>query len=444
MLQKFGKKVMNNFGLKVLAVLFSVVLWIVVVNIDDPSTSKPYTTSVSLENKSYITSMGKWADYLDGKNTITFSVYAKRSVHNTLTNANFTATADAQKIEYDEKTGTYRVPVAVTCNRNSSNIDITSKDLYLDLELEDSASKQFPIKTNTTGTVTSGCALGDVEITDANVMKVSGPASVVNQIDTVVATINVDGMTTDITDRVTPVFYDAQGEIVDTTKLTLSVSTVNISAQILNTKDVELEFLTTGTPAEGYQTGDITYTPQKVRIKGEAAILNTINKITIPEEVLDLTDASSDIEKTVDISTYLPSGTALVISSDSKIDVTVVVEAVKTKTLQIPVTNLQVIGLDSDEKVQYEEDNIALTVSGRSSVIDALDEKTISGSIDLTDLKLGAHNVLITFELDTNTVSYADTYAAVTIESASDTSASADNTDGELENTSTSKKLIDR
>lgn len=66
--------------------------------------------------------------------------------------------------------------------------------------------------------------------------------------------------------------------------------------------------------------------------------------------MLDITDATSNIEKTVDISTYLPSGTALVISSDSKIDVTVVVEAVKTKTLQIPVTNLQVIGLSSDEK----------------------------------------------------------------------------------------------
>ena len=99
----------------------------------------------------------------------------------------------------------------MTCNRDNSSINITSKDLYLDLELEDSASKQFPIKTNTTGTVASGCALGDVEITDANVMKVSGPASVVNQIDTVVATINVDGMSTDITDRVTPVFYGCTG-----------------------------------------------------------------------------------------------------------------------------------------------------------------------------------------------------------------------------------------
>lgn len=105
MLQKFGKKVMNNFGLKILAVLFAVVLWIVVVNIDDPSNSKPYTTSVSLENKSYITSMGKWADYLDGKNTITFSVYAKRSVHNTLTNANLQQRRMHRKLNMMRKQG---------------------------------------------------------------------------------------------------------------------------------------------------------------------------------------------------------------------------------------------------------------------------------------------------------------------------------------------------
>ena len=428
MLQKFGKKIMNNLGLKILAVLFSIILWIVVVNIDDPNQSKLYTTSVSLENKSYITSMGKWADYLDGKNTVSFYVNAKRSIHNNLSNSNFTATADAQKIEYNELTGTYRVPVTVTCNRNSSNISITTKELYLDLELEDSASKQFPIKTNTTGKVASGCALGDVEITDANVMKVSGPASVVNQIDTVVATINVDGMSTDITDRVTPVFYDAEENVVDTTKLTLSVSTINISAQILNTKDVEMEFLTTGTPAEGYEQGEITYTPQTVRIKGEAAVLNTINKITIPEEVLDLTDATSDIEKTVDISTYLPSGTSLVINSDAKVDVTVQIEQVKTKTFMVPVENLQVIGLGSDEKIKYEEDQIALIVTARESLMDTLDEKTITGSIDVTDMNAGSHNVVITFNLDTDSFTCNETYALLEIQEKSDVTASATDT----------------
>ena len=93
MLQRIGKKVMNNFGLKVLAVIFSVILWIVVVNIDDPQQTRTYTTSVSLENKSYISSMNKWADYLDGNNTITFYVQAKRSIQDKLSNSNFTATA---------------------------------------------------------------------------------------------------------------------------------------------------------------------------------------------------------------------------------------------------------------------------------------------------------------------------------------------------------------
>ena len=427
MLQKIRKKVMNNLGLKLLAVIFAVILWVVVVNIDDPSQTRQYTTSVSLENKSYISSNGKWADYLNGKNTITFSVYAKRSIHQNLSNSNFTATADAETLEYDEQTGAYRVPVTVTCNRNSNNITITSKELYLDLELEDSASKQFPIKAGTTGTVASGCALGTVEITDANVMKVSGPASVVNQIDTVTATINVDGMSSDITDRVTPTFYDAEGNIVDTTKLTLSVSTVNISAQILNTKDVELEFQTTGTPAEGYAEGDISYSPQTVRIKGEAAVLNTINKITIPEEVLDLTGAKANIEKTIDISTYLPFGTSLVISSESKIDVNVTIEAVKTKTLQVPVGNLQVIGLDEDEQIVYEDDVVVVTVSGRASVVDSLDEKAISGSIDVSELRQGAHNVPVTMDLDKELLSYEDVTIPLTIEKKVVASEPADN-----------------
>lgn len=427
MLQKFRKKVMNNLGLKLLAVFFAVILWVVVVNIDDPSQTRQYTTSVSLENKSYISSNGKWADYLNGKNTITFSVYAKRSIHQNLSNSNFTATADAEKIEYNEQSGTYRVPVSVSCNRNTNNITITSKELYLDLELEDSASKQFPIKAGTTGTVAAGCALGSVEITDANVMKVSGPASVVNQIDTVAATINVDGMSADIADRVTPVFYDSDGEIVDTTKLTLSVSTVNISAQILNTKDVSLEFQTMGTPADGYEEGEITYDPQTVRIKGEAAVLNTVNKITIPAEVLDLTDAKADIEKTVDISTYLPFGTALVLSADSKINVVVEVETVKSKTLQIPVANIQAVGLDTDEHITYEDDVLVVNVTGRTSVVDSLDEKAITASIDVSGLRIGAHSLQATMELDSDLLKFENPTISFTIEKKSETQDTSDN-----------------
>ena len=43
MLKNLAKKLTNNLGLKVLAVLFAIALWIVVVNIDDPVKPAQYT-----------------------------------------------------------------------------------------------------------------------------------------------------------------------------------------------------------------------------------------------------------------------------------------------------------------------------------------------------------------------------------------------------------------
>ena len=43
MLKKLGKTLTNNFGLKILAILFAMILWLVVVNIDDPTRTKPFS-----------------------------------------------------------------------------------------------------------------------------------------------------------------------------------------------------------------------------------------------------------------------------------------------------------------------------------------------------------------------------------------------------------------
>ena len=64
MLRKIAKKLTNNIGLKILAAIFAVTMWLVVLNIDDPIKGKTVTTSVTFENESYITSMGKCYDCL--------------------------------------------------------------------------------------------------------------------------------------------------------------------------------------------------------------------------------------------------------------------------------------------------------------------------------------------------------------------------------------------
>mgnify|MGYP000157113559 FL=1 len=89
MLKRLGKTITNNFSLKILAVILAVVLWVVVINIDDPTTSKTYTTNVVAENTDYITSQNKYYEPLDSSNVVSFRVSAARSVHDELSNADF-------------------------------------------------------------------------------------------------------------------------------------------------------------------------------------------------------------------------------------------------------------------------------------------------------------------------------------------------------------------
>lgn len=450
MLKKLIKKITHNFGLKLLAAVFAVILWIVVVNIDDPMVPRSYTTSITPINEDYITSQNKYYEPLDSNNTVTFTVSAKRSVHNELSNSDFSAVADMEKIEYNQDDGSYRVPVTITPTRYSSSVEVSARQFYYDVTLEDLGTCQKVISASTKGTVADGCALGEIEIVGSNLLKISGPYSVVSQVDTAVATINVDGMATDVTDSVVPVLYDADGNVINTAKLTLSISTVAVKAQILNTKDIPLEFSTKGSVADGYMITDISYSPDTVRIKGEAAVLNEISKVTIPSEVLDVTDATENIETTVDITSYLPDGAALVLSSDAKVKVTVTVEEIASKSFQVPVSNLSVENLKEGYVVEFTEDTFSVEVYGPKSVIDELHAKSIYGVADANGLGNGSHKLAISLASadedeywteDTPLVSVDITGTAVSTESNS-TSGTHENTktdDSEKQESDTSE-----
>ncbi len=401
MLKKLGSRIFNNFGLKLLAAVFAFILWVVVINVDEPIRTVPYTASVKTENEDYITSNGKYFELLDGNNTVTFNVSAKRTYQEKLTNADFTAVADMEKIEYVDDNGIYRVPVTVSCSKFSSNqVTISSKQLYIEVAMEDRGTVQKRITATATGNVADGCALGEVSIVTSNLIKISGPSSVTSQIDTVEASINVDGMSSDVTDTVAPVLYDADHNVIDPTKLKMSVTTVTISAQILNTKDVPIEFETTGTVAKDHVVTGIEYAPQSVRIKGETSVLNTVNKVTVPAEVLDVTDATSDIKNTVDISSYLPSGVSLVLASDAKIEVTVKVESTEKVSYEVPVENITIENLAENQNIQILVDTVSVEIAGSQSAMKKLSAEDIKGTIDASGITNGEHNAIVTIQVD--------------------------------------------
>ncbi|MBR5127971.1 MAG: hypothetical protein IKU69_06035 [Roseburia sp.] len=434
MLKTLGGKLVNNIGLKLLALFFATVLWVVVVNTDDPTVRKSMTVSVFMKNQEYITDMGKYMDVLNESNTVTFYYTTKRSVWEGISGADFSATADMEKIEA-KANGGYRVPVTVSAIRNSNQITIENKQMYLEVALEDLGKQQFQIKANTSGTVAEGCALGTVKIDSTNVVQVSGPTSVVNSIDSVVATINVNEMANDITDNVVPVFYDENGEVIDTTKLDKSVETVRISAQILNTKEVPLELTTMGTPAKGYQLVDVFSDPLVVRVKGVAAVLNTLDKIQIPAAVLDLTGVTSSIKKTIDISTYLEGGVSLVVSADAKVSVTAEIEPIETKEYKVSVSNLTAEGLKSGYQLSYVERYAIVKITAGKGAHNDLNAVELKGTVNVDGLTEGTHSVKVSLNIDPALYTVESAFVEVEIKAVADGGASES-----TENTESSEK----
>ena len=267
--------------------------------------------------------------------------------------------------------------------------------------------KQLVGSAKATGDVAEGYALGSVQETAPNVLKVSGPKSIVQTISSVVATIDVSGMSEAWTSyRPTPVLYDKDGKEVDTTRLTLSDNTVNVSAEILNTKEVTIVVKPAGIPAEGYTVTSIKSNPSTILLKGSKSLLNTINTIDIPVNLLSVEGKAEDVKATDDEPEYIPEGVSLVNQEGASVEITVKIGKIKEKVFSISTENIIVTGLSTQSKLEFALTSVAVHVSGLEEDIAKLSNESISGSIDVTDLPIGIHEIELVLDLDESKYSY--------------------------------------
>lgn len=438
MAKKILKTLVNNLGFKILAVVLAFILWLVVYNIDDPNKTVRFTTNVTVENESAITDMNKCYEVLNGTNTITFSVTAKRSVINKLEDTDFVATADMNRMIMNSDNKSAKVPIEVISRRSNSSLKYNGKNQYLEISLDDLVSRRFMITADTTGQVADGYALGEVTVTNPNVLNVTGPATIVDKIDSVVATIDVEGMSMNLSDNVLPVFYDADGNEIDTTRLKYNNTTVTIAAKILRVKEIPLSFTTTGTPSGDYRVVEITSDPENIRIKGASSVLNPIMSLAIPAEVLNVSGARDDLTTTIDITEYLPDEVELVDAADATVTVTVRIEAYQSKTFTIDTKDITVNGLGDGYELAFEQNSVTVTISGLQNDLNRLSAADLASAIDVSGMEEGLHQVNLEIELDET--NYAARTVSVEVKISKKSSESGDsNADNPTDDTSDSE-----
>lgn len=418
MANKILKALSKNLGFKILAVIFAFTLWLTVYNLEDPTKSKTLTVNVSITNKDAVEEMGKYFEVLDGTNRVTFTVTAARSVLDKLDETDFVATANMEQMAVESSGETGSVPIEVVCTANVGNNPVTLRSGGKEMKvlLEDLMTKQFVVTPKAIGKVAEGYALGDVTVTAPNVLTVAGPKSIVQNVTSAVAMVDVDGISDSwATYRVTPTLYNADGDEVDTTRLTLSSTTVNVAAEILNTKEVTISVQPAGTPAEGYILTGFSSSPMKIQLKGDKRILNALNTITIPSNLISIEGASEDVKVTIDVSEYIPDGVSLLNSEESTIEITANIGKIKSKVFSVETKNIIVTGLSTHWELEFAHSSVAVTISGLEEEVNALMGEVLYGSIDVTSLPIGMHMVDLVLDLDETKYSYMSNKVMITI-----------------------------
>ena len=421
MKQKIINALTKDVGLKILAVVFSFLLWLVVVNIDDPTQTRTFTAVVTVTNADVLKEAGKLYEIKDGVNTVSFRVTAKRSIIEKLSPSDFSATADMNSLENEE-----RIPVTIAAKSYANYITISSKQNYLYVVLEDEQTERFVIEAQTTGTIETGLTVDSVT-SSPTVITVTGPEDVVSTIDKVVASANITGVTSNFTESVIPKFYDSEGEEVDSKELTLSVSTVSVSVTFSNIKTVDLVVKTSGTLDSSLTLDSIKTDPSSVGIKGEATALNDVTSITIPDTVINLSDLTGSFTTTVDISSYLPEGITLADGSSSKVTIYVLMSGETASTAEVSADNISLTNIPEGLAVSLDASSVTVNVFGTSDALSALNASSIKGTIDCTNLTVGeSQTVVVQFE-NIEGVTIQNTSVTVTV--IEDTSAATEDSE---------------
>ena len=374
----------NNLGLKIIALFFSAFLWLIVVNVSNPIGSRPFSDiPVTIVNDNIIKSSGEVYQVL-GEDTVSVVVYANREIRQKLRAEDIVATADVAQMD----TTTNLIPINITIPDYSGDYDsAVAVPRNIRIQREKSGSKVLALTAETGATTPrDGYTLGDITVDPANIT-ITGPESALDKIDRAVARVDVSGKSKDEDIKADLILYDANGNELSQTQLdnNLGEDGIIVSVEILKEKTVPVEFGVTGTPAEGFRYTGCTSVPESIRICGKTEAINDVDEIRVPASVIDISGADAPIERTVNITQYLPENVMLVDDNAGEIVVTAMVEQEGTRTIKMLVSSIRISNLADELEVDYEPDaEIDLQFRGEEQALDLLDISN-AVSVDLSE-----------------------------------------------------------
>lgn len=383
------EKLTRNIGLKILSLALAFLIWVVILNVDDPATTATIADiPVTRINENAIISKDKVYDVVSGE-TVDVKVKGKRSIIEKLKKEDFRAVADLSKLSL-----TYAVPIDVSLPRYPE-VEINQKVMTMEVNLENRINEQFRVDVVEKGTVAPGYYISS-KTARPNMIQVSGAESVIKKINEVVVEVNVTNRDESFGEKeIIPKVYDKNGSLMDSSKMTFNFEKVDVSVNLLNTKTVQLFVEIKGTPYYGYEFVKHDFEPKQVVIAGKQEELDKVPYILA---VYNINNLRADIEDEIDIKDYITEDVILIDENQNAV-INIDIEKIENREIGFNTNEIELRNVPYGIRASVDNSSMVyVKLSGTMDELNEISKSDIKPYIDLSGAGIGTEVRNIQFD----------------------------------------------
>lgn len=283
--------------------------------------------------------------------------------------------------------GEYNIPIKIQVDSN--NIIVNSKEPEtVAFKIDENVNKKMDVEVKTTGKLEESYVLGNIK---QNVeVEVLGPESYVENIDKLVATVDVSKKNESTVISAPIVAYNKAGEVIE--KITTNPESLDIEIPILKTQTIPIRLNVVGNIPSDVDENQFSIEPNSVSVKGNSAIINKITELDT-EEV----SVKTLLNGQVGISVVLPEGISLV-DKDVKFVASAYPIEINEQNIKVPFEEIKVKNLPEHYEVEYldKDEELSLYLTPKDPLSDiVLSKEDVYASIDLDKLEDGEHKLKV-------------------------------------------------
>lgn len=425
-------KLTNNLGLKLISVLAACLIWLVVMDNNDPEDTQVFkNVPITIKNEATITNANKTFSVVDGVDKVNVYVTARRSVRSRLNVSSFSVRADLEN--YNEAIGS--VPLEFSC----SDPSVFTEDLRivpssLKIKMEDKVEQSFAVVASISGEAAKGYETGRTTLLTGDSIRIAGPESLIQIIGKVSVSVDVTNLTENtrkqcpiqIADKNGTLFTESQMgnlELKSADGVLLSDNCAEVSIEVWKVYgEIPVEISLEGEPAAGYRITGVTMTPDTVNLAASEDAIQKLGGSLLLKDAISVEGISESREYTFDVNDTLADYKDIRLQDEtaSVVTVNLQVEGVGSRTFDFLVSNLILEHAPEGKKLIFSPtDKLQINVRSTEEMINDLTVDRIVASVDLSECaENGSYHVPVKVSLPEGCELGADVSIVVNVENA--------------------------